>query len=106
MNKVNEANFQSEVLDSPVPVLVDFSAEWCGPCKMLLPVLERLEQNRKDIKIVKVDIDDNTNLCVKHKISSVPTMMFVKNGQVVKRLLGVLNESQLNAEIDVVVSSS
>lgn len=79
---VNEDTFQKEVLQASQPVLLDFYAQWCGPCKMLGEVLEELAAEQQDFKIVKVDIDQNRNLTKQWEIGTVPTVFMVKNGQV------------------------
>ena len=79
---INENEFQKEVLESPKPVLLDFYATWCGPCKMLGKVLEELDQEQEDFRIVKVDIDENPDLAAKWQVSSVPSLFFIKDGQV------------------------
>lgn len=87
--KLTEAAFDSEVLKSTVPVMVDFTAIWCGPCKMLEPVVVQLSQEWDGkVKIVKLDVDDNSNLAVQYGIMGVPTLILFVNGNPVQRLSG------------------
>ena len=96
LNQVTENNFQDEVLSSDKPVLVDFWAEWCGPCKMIGPVLEELaiEMGEK-IKIVKVDVDSNSQTAVKYAIRSIPTLIIIKDKTVVAQHIGAASKAQL-----------
>ena len=84
-------NFESEVLNSPVPVLVDFWATWCGPCRMIAPTIEKLaEQANGAYKVGKINIDDELNLALKYRVEVIPTLMLFKDGQVVDKSVGVL----------------
>ncbi len=87
--KLNETIFSSEVLQSPLPVLVDFTAVWCGPCKMLDPVVSQLSKDwGGKVKFVKLDVDDNSNLAVQYGVMGVPTLILFVNGNPVQRLSG------------------
>ena len=87
--EINEENFEAEVLKSDLPVLIDFGATWCGPCKMLDPLVEELaEELQGKVKIVHVDIDNNQNITVQFNVMSVPTLMLVKDGQPIERMTG------------------
>jgi thioredoxin 1 len=89
-------NFDQEVLESDLPVVVDFWAEWCGPCKVLSPLIDELAgEYDGQVKVGKVDIDDNTNLANDHRIQAVPTLIFFHKGHVLRRLTGNVSRSQL-----------
>ncbi len=92
-----DADFQEKVMASEVPVLVDFYADWCGPCRLLAPLLEELAQETPNAKIVKVNVDHSPELSQRHGIDAVPTLMLVKGGRVVFRQAGLLNKSQLKS---------
>ena len=100
--EINDQQFETEVLKSTVPVLVDFWAPWCGPCKMLGPVIEELSQDNtgKNMKIVKINIDENNEMAGKYNVMSIPTIMFFKNGQPVDQMTGVQEKSVLQAKLD------
>lgn len=86
--EVNKDNFESEVLKSDLPVLADFNAEWCGPCKMLKPMLDELAEEREDVKIVSINIDDEDELADEYEVSSIPCVVLFKNGAEVTRSVG------------------
>ena len=95
---LTESNFESEVLKSDIPVLVDFWATWCGPCRMLAPTIAKIaEEQQGKIKVGKVDVDEEPALAVKYGISSIPTLMVFKNGLVVKASVGVQPKSAIKA---------
>lgn len=98
MNEViiNELNYKKEILESKVPVIMDFWATWCGPCRMLAPELEDLaEKYAGKIKIAKVNVDENENLAARFEISSIPALFLVKNGEVVKSTVGFRAKEEL-----------
>lgn len=105
MVTLTEANFSQEVLKSPAPVVVDFWAEWCGPCKMIAPVLDELagEYDGK-VKIGKVNIDEHQQLAINYGINSIPTLLFFKNGQVADQVVGMRSKRDLKASFDRVLS--
>jgi len=92
-----DANFESEVLNSPVPVLVDFWATWCAPCRMIAPIIDQVSTEIEGVaKVGKIDIDQNQAIAAKYGIRSIPTMLFFKNGQVVDTIVGAgVNKSGL-----------
>lgn len=92
---ITKNNFQKEVLDSDKPVLIDFWATWCGPCRMLAPVIEELANERTDIKVGKVNVDDEGELASAFGVESIPTVVLMKNGKVVAQSVGYRPKEQL-----------
>ena len=86
---VNKDNFEEEVLKSDIPVLADFNADWCGPCRMLKPILEELASDKSDYKIVSINIDDEDELALKYDVSSIPCLVFFKDGNETNRSVGL-----------------
>lgn len=96
-----DANFEQEVLKNKEPVMVDFFAPWCGPCKMMGPVVEKLaEEYKGKVKIGKLNVDDNTEFSAKYAIQSIPTIIFFKDGKVVDQLLGFQSGEALKQKLD------
>ena len=85
---INSKNFESEVLNSDKVVLADFNAQWCGPCKMLKPIIDSIADERKDVKVVSIDIDEEDELAEKYEVFSIPCVVVFKNGEEVKRSVG------------------
>ena len=92
---VNKNNFHEEVLASDKPVLLDFWAPWCGPCRAVVPIVEEIAEERSDIKVVKINVDEEQELAREYRIMSIPTLMVVKNGQVVKKSSGAKPKAKI-----------
>jgi thioredoxin 1 len=100
LNEVTDTNFQAEVIESEGPVLVDFWAPWCGPCRMVAPVLEEIASERPDLRIVKLNIDENQQTAANFQVLSIPTMILFKGGQPVKTVVGAYPKKKLEAELE------
>ncbi|MBU1727371.1 MAG: thioredoxin [Candidatus Omnitrophica bacterium] len=101
MMHFSDANFKKEVLESGLPVLVDFSATWCGPCKMIAPALEELAKEYKDkVKIGKIDVEESPKTSTHYGVMSVPTLVFFKGGKIMDQAVGALNKSELKKKIE------
>lgn len=96
---IDENSFKAEVLESKGTVLVDFFATWCGPCKMLSPVLERVAEKHPEVKVVKVDVDQANDLAVEYGVMGVPTMILFKDGEIANKAVGFRNEAAVEAMI-------
>lgn len=88
LKKLNNENFQNEVLNIDSTVLVDFYADWCGPCKMIAPIIEEIANERTDITVGKINVDENPELAMKYGVVSIPTVIIFKNGEEATRLVG------------------
>lgn len=93
--KLTRDNFENEALNSEIPVLVDFYAEWCGPCRMLGPVIDEIAEEADSFKVAKINIDEQPELATKYQIMSVPTLVVFKNGEVVNRITGVTSKQKI-----------
>jgi thioredoxin 1 len=100
LNEVTDSNFQAEVIESAGPVLVDFWAPWCGPCRVVAPVLEEIASERPDLRIVKLNIDENQQTAANFQVLSIPTMILFKGGQPVKTVVGAYPKKKLEAELE------
>lgn len=92
---ITKENFEQEVLKSDVPVLVDFWASWCGPCKMLLPIVGQVAEEATDFKVGKINVDEQMELASQFGVSTIPTLVVFKNGQEVKRSVGLIPKEQI-----------
>ena len=102
--KFTEENFESEVLNSDIPVLVDFYADWCGPCKMMMPVVENLSKTYEGrVKVGKVNSDENNQLAARYNIMSIPSFLIIKNGEVVDTAMGAMPMEALARKLDAVL---
>lgn len=103
---VTDSTFSREVLESPLPVLVDFWAPWCGPCRMVAPVLEELAQEYAgQIKVAKVNTDENQQSAARYRIQGILTLLFVKNGQIVDQIVGVAQKPVLSQKIKQMIAA-
>ena len=99
ISDVTDSNFQAEVLEHETPTLVDFWAPWCGPCRVVHPILEEMQNEREDVRIVSLNIDDNQQTAARFDVLSIPTMILVRNGQEVKRIQGAMPKKRIEAEL-------
>ena len=92
---VTSSNFEKEVINSDKTVLIDFYADWCGPCKMISPVIEAVAKENQDIKVVKVNVDDAQDLAIQYDVMSIPTLVLIKNGQEANRVVGLVDKNEV-----------
>jgi len=98
--KITKDNFQAEVLEAKETVLVDFCASWCDPCKMIGPIIDQIADERSDVKVCKINVDDEQELAVQFKVMSIPTLMVFKDGKVVNQSLGAKPKAAILAMLD------
>ena len=97
---IDQNNIQSEVMNSDKPVLLDFWAPWCGPCRMVVPIVEEIARERNDIKVGKVNVDEQPELAAEFGVMSIPTVIFLKDGKEIDRKVGVMPEASYTAVLD------
>ena len=98
--EVTDSNFQAEVIEHETPTLVDFWAPWCGPCRVVAPILEEIAANREDVRVVKLNVDENQQTAAQFGILAIPTMVLFRNGQEAKRIQGAMPKKRLEAELE------
>ena len=99
--KIDEKNFENEVLKSDKPVIIDFYADWCGPCKMMSPIIDEISDELGDkVKVRKINTDENLGLAQKYGIMSIPTIMIIKNGEISKTFIGVTDKDEIIKEVN------
>ena len=98
--KLTSENFENEVLNSEKIILVDFYADWCGPCKMMSPVIDEIAEEKNNIKVCKLNVDDAQDIAVKYNVMSIPTIIILKNGQGIKRFIGVTSKDNILNALD------
>jgi len=97
---INKNNLEEEVIRSDKPVLVDFWASWCGPCRMVIPIVEEIAEEREDIKVCKINVDEEPELAARYGIMTIPTLMVVENGEIKKQVSGARSKAQILAMFD------
>jgi thioredoxin len=98
--EVTDANFQAEVIEADGPVLVDFWAPWCGPCRVVAPHLEELNEEQANLRVVKLNVDENPQTAAKFEVMSIPTLIVFRNGQAAKTIIGALPKKRLEQELE------
>ena len=92
---ITDNNFEEEILNTEKTALIDFYADWCGPCKMQSPVIDKIAEEREDIKVGKINVDENQALAEKYGVMSIPTLLIIKNGEILKQFVGLTPKSQI-----------
>lgn len=98
---INQSNFQNEVMNSDKPVLLDFWAPWCGPCRMVVPIVEEIARERSDIKVGKINVDENPELAGQFGVMSIPTLVVMKNGRIMSQAVGARPRSAIESMLNV-----
>jgi len=99
LTEVTDNNFQAEVIESDTPVLVDFWAPWCAPCRVVAPVLEEIAAEREDLRVVKLNIDENQETAAAFEVLSIPTMILFRNGEPVRKVIGAYPKKKIEAQL-------
>jgi thioredoxin 1 len=100
LNDVTDDNFKAKVLEAEGPVLVDFWAPWCGPCRVVHPVLEEMDAEREDLDIVSINVDENQQTAAQYEVLSIPTLILFKDGAIAKKVIGAMPKRRLEAELE------
>ena len=98
--EVTDVNFQAEVLESETPVLVDFWAPWCGPCRVIAPALEEINEETENLRVVKLNVDENQVTAARYDVMSIPTLILFKNGEVATKIIGALPKKRLVQQLE------
>ena len=100
ISDITDTNFQAEVLESDTPVLVDFWAPWCGPCRIIAPSLEEINDENDNLRVVKLNVDENQQTAAQYNVMSIPTLIVFKNGQPAKTIIGAMPKKRLEQELE------